>query len=489
MASIKITDLTFAYAGCADNVFEHVSLTLDTDWKTGLVGRNGRGKTTLLRLLRGDLPHGGAIVMPVRCEYFPYGVTERHAPVVQAVAALVPEAEEWEIERELALVGLGREKLDLPFACLSAGEKVKAEIAAMFLRGGAFPLIDEPTNHLDAGGRRSLAAYLARKRGYIVVSHDRAFLDGCVDHILSINRTDIEVRKGDFSAWLADIEAREAGERARNEKLGREIERLRAATDRTAAWSAAAEKAKFGVDRESTDRGFLGHKAAKIMKRAKATEQRQEKAIAARSALLQNTEYSGELALDPLPAADGPLASLANVSVSYGDRTVISGVSLTVNKGARIAVRGANGSGKSSLLSLLCGDDIAFSGSVWRRSGLVISRLRQVCDFGGTPEEYAARAGADVTRFFTVLAKLGFDGKDRTRAMTEISDGQRKKVMLAAALCVRAHLYVWDEPLNFIDVISRVQIERALPASGATLVFVEHDDDFVRAVATETLEL
>lgn len=488
MSLIKITDLTFAYEGSADNVFEQVCLTLDTDWRTGLVGRNGRGKTTLLRILLGRLPYSGSITAPAELEYFPLEIARRDGSVADVVGRLAPLAEEWEIERELSLVGLGG-RTNAEFDCLSEGERVKAQIAAMFLREGGFPLIDEPTNHLDAAGRRKLAAYLSGKRGFIVVSHDRAFLDGCVDHIVSINRNDIEVRKGNFSAWLADIEAREAGERERDAKISKEIDRLKATAERNKSWAGDAEKAKFGGG-EFVDRGYIGHKAAKVMKRAKSAERRMDRAVEEKSALLAGAEYAGELALSPLPLpACATVLSLAGAGVRRDGRLLFDGLSLTVERGDRIAVRGANGCGKSTLLGLICGDDIPHDGNVFRRSGIVVSRLRQTCDFDGTPEEYAVREGVDITRFFTLLARLGFYGKDRKHSVRDMSDGQRKKVMLAAAICKRAHLYVWDEPLNFIDVISRSQLKKAVLDSGATMIFVEHDEDFSRAAATGTVDL
>ena len=103
---------------------------------------------------------------------------------------IAPEAEDWEIQRELGLLDLAEEALEQPFSVLSNGERTKVLLAAMFLKENAFLLIDEPTNHLDLEGRETVAAYLQKKKGFILVSHDRAFLDGCIDHVLSINRAD-----------------------------------------------------------------------------------------------------------------------------------------------------------------------------------------------------------------------------------------------------------------------------------------------------------
>lgn len=126
-------------------------------------------------------------------------------------------------------------------------------------------LIDEPTNHLDASARERVSAYLAKKKGFILVSHDRRFLDGCVDHILSINKTNIEVQSGNFSSWMENFQRQQAFEAAKNERLKKEIGRLKKAAKQSSTWSDKVEASKVGA----ADKGYVGHKAAKMMKRAK----------------------------------------------------------------------------------------------------------------------------------------------------------------------------------------------------------------------------
>ena len=196
MSMIQIEHLSFSYPSSFDPIFTDVSLRLDTDWKLGFVGRNGRGKTTFLKLLMGEYPYSGSIRSSVRFDLFPCAVADPGRPVAAVVADLAPDAEGWQAERELSLLGVGAEALDRPFATLSSGEQTKVLLAGLFLREGNFLLIDEPTNHLDARARAMVAAYLQRKKGFILVSHDRRFLDGCVDHILALNRAGIELQSG-----------------------------------------------------------------------------------------------------------------------------------------------------------------------------------------------------------------------------------------------------------------------------------------------------
>ena len=229
MSVIKIENLSFAYPGSYDNIFENLDLTLDSDWKLGLVGRNGRGKTTLLRILCGELEYSGKIISSVGFDYFPYAVPDGSETTESVLHSVCRDAEEWQIERELSYLDLDSDALERPFDTLSNGERTKALLAALFLNEGRFLLIDEPTNHLDAEARKLVSAYLRKKSGFILVSHDRRFIDGCVDHIMSINRSGIELQSGNFSSWLLNYERRQSSEEAQNEQLKKEIRRLGAA--------------------------------------------------------------------------------------------------------------------------------------------------------------------------------------------------------------------------------------------------------------------
>ena len=492
MSLIQVTDLSFTYEGSYLPVFEHVSFQFDTAWRLGLTGRNGRGKTTFLRLLMGQYPYSGSITAQVAFEYFPYPVSRPEEFTIDVLREIAPEAEDWQLMRELGLLEVSDDALWRPFETLSLGERTKTLLAALFLKENAFLLIDEPTNHLDAASRERLAAYLRKKQGFLLVSHDRALLDGCVDHILAINRTNIELQRGNFSSWWQNKALQDRFELAENERLKADIRRLSASARRTSGWSDAVERSKLGGDSDGNkvDRGFVGHKSAKLMQRAKSIRQRQEQALSEKQSLLKNLERSDALAVTPLPYRARRLAELREVSVSYGSRTVCSGVTFSVNQGDRIALEGRNGCGKSSILKLLLGEDISHSGSVQLGSGLVVSCIRQ--DTGhlqGRLSAYARSYGIDESRFKAILRKLDLPREQLEADMSSFSGGQKKKVLVARSLCEQAHLYIWDEPLNFIDVLSRMQIEQLLLDCRPTLLFVEHDRRFCDAVATRRISL
>ena len=214
MSQITVSHLNFTYEGAYDPVFEDVSLVLDTDWRLGLTGRNGRGKTTLLRLLSGELDARGAIHSAVPMRYFPFPVEDPEAMTQEVLDRLLPDCLAWRILRELKLLGLDEDVLYRPFYTLSNGEQTKVLLASLFLHEGDFFLIDEPTNHLDAAGRRLLGEYLAGKKSYLLVSHDRDLLDRCCDHMLALNRQNITITRGGFTAWEEAKRRQDESERA-----------------------------------------------------------------------------------------------------------------------------------------------------------------------------------------------------------------------------------------------------------------------------------
>lgn len=492
MSQITVSHLNFTYEGAYDPVFEDVSLVLDTDWRLGLTGRNGRGKTTLLRLLAGELDARGAIHSAVPMRYFPFPVDRPDDDTRDVLARLLPDCPEWRVLRELALLGVDENVLFRPFSTMSNGERTKVLLASLFLHEGNFFLIDEPTNHLDAEGRRALGAYLAGKKSYLLVSHDRDLLDRCCDHMLALNRRDITVTRGGFTAWERAKWQRDAWERAENERLERDIARLDAAARRTERWSGKAEKEKFAKNSGlSPDRGFAGHKAAKLMKRAKVTEARRQAAVEERRALLRNVDEADALRVQPLAwGKSGPLLRAEGLRLFYGETPVCEEIDLTLRAGERVAVTGGNGCGKSTFLKKLCGRDIGSAGTLAISAGLVISYVPQDASFlRGSLGDFAAEAGVALSRYLTLLRKLGFERAQFEKDMADFSAGQKKKALLARSLCERAHLYVWDEPLNYIDVLSRMQIEELLLACAPTMLFVEHDAAFVRRVATRALDL
>ncbi len=492
MALINVSNLTFSYEGSYDNIFENASFQIDTNWKLGFIGRNGRGKTTFLKLLMGEHEYSGTISTNTNFDYFPIEVKDLTALTINVLESIAPDVQLWQLQKEISKLDVADDVLHRPFNTLSNGEQTKVLLAGLFLRKNSFLLIDEPTSHLDAAARQTVAEYLKSKTGFILVSHDRFFIDECVDHILSINKNDIEVLSGNYTTWAEQKERQDAFEIAQNKRLKLEIDRLKKAARQSAAWSNKAEKGKYGIQSSGlkADRGYVGHKAAKMMKRSKVIENRQNAFIEEKSALLKNIEIAEGLKMQPLKFYSDQLLALNDISVSYGDKEILSGFNLEVTQGERVALLGKNGSGKSTILKLLLGKNIPHTGTVKIGSRLIISYVPQdICFLNGTVREYAKKRGIDQTLFMSILHKLDFSRMQFEKDISDFSSGQKKKILIAGSLCERAHIYIWDEPLNYIDILSRVQIENLILEYDLTMVFVEHDIAFCDNIATKTIQM
>jgi lincosamide and streptogramin A transport system ATP-binding/permease protein len=373
MPLITVSNLTFSYDAHSGNIFDSVSFQFDTDWRLGLIGRNGGGKTTFLKLLTGEYDDGGGISSPTDFSYFPFAVSRPERDTIDIVNEINHDYKFWELCKELSLLRVAEEILSRPFDTLSGGEQAKILMAALFLRPNNFLLLDEPTNHLDMEGKRAVTEYLRSKKGFILVSHDRTLLDQTVDHILSIGGNDVEIQQGNFSQWLENKERRDNWEKWQNFKLKKEIEKLKIAADRAADWSNKTEASKIGAP----DKGFVGHKAAKMMKRSKSLEKRRNDAIEQKSLLLRNTDDTETLKLSPAQWHSDVVAELSDVAIAYGGNTIVRGVSVVVRRNARLALIGKNGCGKSSLLKLMAGGNIPRTGEIKLNPILKISYVPQ----------------------------------------------------------------------------------------------------------------
>lgn len=488
MSLIQVSNLTFAYDGSYENIFENASFQIDTNWRLGFTGRNGRGKTTFLNLLLGKYEYQGNISASVSFSYFPYHIADKTIFAIDVVEEIYPEYQYWQLAREMNALQLDEDVLYRPFETLSNGEQTKLMLAVLFLKENNFLLIDEPTNHLDIQGRELVSRYLNSKKGFILVSHDRAFLDGCVDHILSINKANIEVCSGNFSTWYENKQRQDAFERSENDKLKREIRRLEETARQKANWSDRVEATKIGFG--PCDRGYIGHKAEKMMTRSKAIERRQQAAIEEKSKLLKNIERSDSLKIFQTPFHTKRLVSLRDVAICYGHAPVCEGITFEIQQGDRIALQGANGSGKSSIIKLICGQDIPYTGELRIGNGLQISCVSQdASGLHGKLTDFARDSGIDESLFLALLAKLDVPKAQMEKDMSSLSAGQKKKVLLARSLCQPMNLHIWDEPMNYIDVISRMQIEDLLLQFKPTILFVEHDKAFCENIATKVVRL
>lgn len=521
MAKININNLTYSYKEYYQPIFSDINLSIDTYWKLGLIGRNGRGKTTLLRLINGELePDIGHVSKNVNIEYFPYSINTKYTNTLDVIKEnigllktmedimdeiissnnenrfeeyqkILDEYSELEgfsveanIKKEFYLMNLSESLLEQDFDTLSGGEKTKMLIIALFLRKNAFVLLDEPTNHLDKEGKEAVLNYLSQKKGFILVSHDCELLDNVVDHIISINKSDISIEKGNYSTWLDNKNMTELYEFKTKERLEREIKDLERNSVMKRTWGNIAnkEKAEFRTFGRSND-----SRAAKFMRQAKASERNIQKNLEHKKSLLKNYETVSDLDINQNTLEDDALVTIIKLSFRYSNKLLFNNLTLQIRQGDRIWLKGNNGAGKTTLLKLISGE--INSEHVLYQDNIKIAQSYQepLWQEGLIDELIDDREFK--YRFFDICKLLDIKVFTKDKPIETYSSGEKRKIDLARALASENDLLLMDEPLNYMDTYFKEQLEKAILEYKPTLVFVEHDESFGKNISNKIINL
>ncbi|USS87331.1 ATP-binding cassette domain-containing protein [Fructilactobacillus hinvesii] len=492
MEEIKLQNVYFAYPEKPTPVFTDLNLTFNADWKLGLIGRNGRGKTTLLKLIAGKLHGSGTINSRLAFQFFPFPVTTEKT--VRELFTQLGQTPIWQLKRELSLLGLSPTLLEREYQTLSGGEKTKVQLSMLFADDTTFKLIDEPTNHLDQLGNQQVIDYLQQKQGFILVSHNAFLLDQVCNHILALEKTGVDLYHGNYHAFRERRQLAEQERQATNGKIDHQIARLEKSARQTKQWSQSKENQKFNrkgdPNQKVMDRGMMGNRAARMMKKAKVAERKRNQAIKQQVALKKEVETVEPLELKFPQSGTETLLRLNSLHLGYGQRWLFAPVSITVKRGDVVGITGPNGQGKTSLFQAISETfDGQQAGALQRAPHLTISALFQSYHHTETIPEYIENLGLDRELFLSNLHKLGVARTDFNKHIDQMSAGQQKRVELARSLSTLADLYLWDEPLNYLDEYNRRQLVELITDSRMTLLVIDHDAEFIQTVASHILQL
>lgn len=493
MSTLVINNLTLRIFGRP--LLENASLTIENGQKVGLVGRNGAGKSTLLAAIAGDIPiDDGEILIPNRIRMArvkqeapsgPLSLIDTVLAADQERATLLHEAETIQDGYRLAevherliainadsaparaaiiLAGLGfsEENQKRPVSDFSGGWRMRVALASTLFLNPDLLLLDEPTNHLDLEATLWLESWLEAFSGSaLIVSHDRNLLDQSVNAIAHLNQRKLSLTVGGYEEFI----------RIKNEKAlqqNREVEKI------------AAKRAHMQsfVDRFRAK----ATKARQAQARLKALEK-----LPPLQAIVEETpvhfEFPQPIELPP------PLITLQQVNAGYGDRTILSGISLRIDPDDRIALLGANGNGKSTFIKLIAGRLKPFNGTIHNNPKLSVGYFaqHQLEDLvpEHTPLEHMQTAlpKSTQTELRSQLARFGLDADRVDTKVNSLSGGEKARLVLALATRHNPNILLLDEPTNHLDLDAKESLVHALSAFNGAVILISHDARLIELVA------
>ena len=509
MIDISVSSLVKSFE-LGKNILDGLTFTVNSGERVGILGHNGCGKTTLFRILAGEIgwDEGEVMVAPSKrlglisqIPVYPDGWTTEdvlrsaHKRLYEISDRLDELGLLMEHDQSPALLQeydrlsddfrrLGGYDMDTarnrvangldipaamreqPFDSLSGGEKTRVNLARLILEDTDILLLDEPTNHLDLHATEWLEDYLLHFKGTVLsISHDRWFIDRVAQRCIEIVDGKAEFYSGGYSFYLEERQRRFEEKMRKYEKDQAKIEQLTRAAEQMHLW------AFMGNDKLHKRAFSMEKRIEKLSHTEKPTEQKKL------SVKFRQREFEGDEVL-----------VMEGLSKSFGEKKLFSGLDLTVTGGERIALIGDNGTGKSTLVKLIMGDETPDAGYVYRGPAVRTAYLPQMVSFS-VPERsaydtmlYDCRCQPQEAR--DRLAALGFRGEDVFTPVGTLSGGEKSRLRLCMLMGSDINFLILDEPTNHLDIASREWMEDALSDYEQTLLFVSHDRYFIEKFAT-----
>jgi ATP-binding cassette, subfamily F, member 3 len=517
-------------------VLDDVSFTVYPGDRISLVGENGAGKTSIFRMLKGSLapdsgevslsrgirigyleqdfagmeedpkltcievalePFGPLIELERRIEALAYELGESSDERASGLLAGLGEAQqrfeasggyEFRARTQSTLTGLGLSEAfwDRRVSELSAGQRVRLALARLLLEDHDLILFDEPTNHLDVPAREWLEGHLAgMETAHVLASHDRRFLDAVSRKVAHLDRGELTLYSGDYTAFRQQLaQAEEEGWRRyeKNRKLAKKLQRQAQDYQK---WSNAGEKKKRGA----ADKGFVSHKAAKVMKRSLVARRRMEEAV--ENARTEKPFEKDAVKIEFGSSKGRSLLRAEDLVVGYSKENPLTReLSFDLWAGDRLAVLGPNGCGKTALLRTVLGEIPPLRGDVRLTPSSKVGYFDQdnrLVPPDVTALEAVLGTGREETLVRTVMGRMGVRRETVNKNVAKLSSGERAKVLLSTLILGDNNLLILDEPTNYLDIETQDVLLEALGDFPGGVLFVSHDRYFVEELATDTL--
>lgn len=474
-------------------VFENLSGEINSGDIIGLIGNNGVGKTTLVKILAGletsdlgsvDFPRNAVVLYVEQFPVFDAGLSV-YDEVLYAAESNNREKRDvpYLVKKTLNKIGLKEQVWSREAVSLSGGEKTKLSLCKAVVSDFDFLLLDEPSNHLDMKSCEGLEDYISNlRKPVLIISHDRYFLDRIANKIWELTAGGLKVYKGNYSAYKDQKEIEIRNREGQYNKQQAKIEHLKDMINDRKAWGASAHKdagqSDFYRAKAKKHTSVLKAKERELEKLERNKVEKPRKTLSPAFEVINKSVAAGKL--------PNVLAQGENLSKNYGDKIIFEKASFTVARGDKIALIGENGTGKTTFLRMLCHIDEEYRGSITVSPSVRIGYFSQGLE--NTDEnrsilEQILAPGITVEEARLLLACLLFRGDEVFKKVGSLSMGEKGRVAFARLILSGANTLILDEPTNYMDIVSREKMEEVLGEFQGAVLFVSHDRYFIKKLA------
>jgi macrolide transport system ATP-binding/permease protein len=478
------------------DLLKEISFDIRQGEKIGLVGWNGSGKTTLVNLLMGIIEpdHGSVTTWPAHLNI---GYLQQSTDHVLSFEEELSRSGKNLLETTKQL-GLSKQSLGMDMLTyLSGGERLKLSIAKIWAANPEFLILDEPTNHLDLQGVSWLIEEVKKYHGAaIIISHDRYFLDNSVNKVFEIEDGELQIYEGNYTAYRNEKERRRQQQQRDYEKQQRKVEMIHHQVNTLKNWSDKAhrEAGKGGSLSENRQMGLREFERAKAKKKDNQIKSKLKRLNLELSKYgVEKPKQEAEIAFqfESSGKRGKRLLEAKGLAKSFGERSLFKKSHFYIKHGEKIGLLGPNGTGKTTFIKMLLGEESVTSGSLWKSDSMKIAYLSQ--DVSDLPEEKTVFEFLDliesqqVTNAITIFSNMGIESKKLTKPISQLSLGERTRVKLVQMILQEYDVLILDEPTNHLDLPSREQLEQTLSQFEGTLIIASHDRFLIEKLCDKLL--